>query len=86
MQTPVQKANPNLKRKTKKQQIKLFRNQFIYVEVAKKILPEDPQVYNDFSIGCDKYPLWYHFSCAGIPKGVNSIITGQWFCKVCKDL
>ena len=86
MQIPVQKANPNLKRKIKKQQIKLFRNQFIYVEVAKKILPEDPQVYNDFSIGCDKCPLWYHFSCAGIPKGVNPIITGQWFCKVCKDL
>ena len=57
MQNPVQKANPNLKRKTKQQQIKLFRNQFIYVEVAKKILPEDSQVYNDFSIGCDKCPL-----------------------------
>ena len=35
--TPVQKTNPNLKHKTKKQhQIKLLRNQFIYVEVAKK--------------------------------------------------
>ena len=35
--------------------MKLFRNQFIYVEVAKKQYPktEDPQVYNDFSIGCD---------------------------------
>ena len=56
------------------------------MKVAKKTLPEDPQMYIDFSIGCDKCPLWYHFPCAGIPKGVNPFISGLWFCKVCKDL
>ena len=55
-------------------------------KLQKKTLPEDALVHNDFSIGCDKCPLWYHFSWAGIPKGVNPIITGQWFCKVCKDI
>ena len=70
--TPVQKTNPNLKHKTKKQhQIKLLRNQFIYVEVAKKTLPEGPQVYNDFVLAF---------------KSLNPVISGQWFCKVCKDL
>ena len=55
-------------------------------KLQKKTLPEDALVHYDFSIGCDKCPLWYHFSWAGSPKGVNPIITGQWFCKVCKDI
>ena len=82
--TPVQKTNPNLKHKTKKQLLKT--NQTVQKPICscgscKKTLPKDPQVYSNFSVGCDKCPLWYHFSCAGIP-----IVTGQWFNKVCKDL
>ena len=55
------------------------------MEVAKKTLPEDLEVYNDFSIGCDELLLWYHFSCAGIPKGANPDISWKLFCKVFKD-
>ena len=87
--TPAQKTSPNLKRKIKKQLLKTNKTvqKPIYLcGSCKKTLPKDPQVYNDFSIGCDKCPLWYQFSCAGIPKGVNPIISGQWFCKVCKGL
>ena len=54
-------------------------------KLQKKTLPEDLEVYNNFSIGCDELLLWYHFSCAGIPKGANPDISWKLFCKVFKD-
>ena len=56
--------------------MKLFRIQFIYVEVAKTLYLKTLENYKNFSIGCDKCPLWYQISCTGISEGVNLVITG----------
>ena len=80
---------PILKRKITKT---TFKNKKICSETnlsmykLQKTLPKDLPMYSDFGFGCDKCLLWYYFSCAGIPKGVNPVISGQWFCKFCKDL
>lgn len=56
--------------------MKLFRIQFIYVEVAKTLYLKTLENYKNFSIGCDKCPLWYQISCTGISEGVNLVISG----------
>ena len=37
--------------------------------LCKKEVVEKPTKFSDESKGCDKCPLWYHFTCVGIKEG-----------------
>ena len=49
--------------------------------LCKKEVVEKPTKFSEESIGCDKCPLWYHFTCVGIEEGHK--IKGKWYCAKC---
>ena len=53
--------------------------------ICKNIVCSDPKEYNEFCLGCDKCPLWFHFKRVGIPVGVNPDNFDRWFCPLCSE-
>ena len=49
--------------------------------LCKKEVVEKPTKFSEESIGCDKCPLWYHFTCVGIKEGHK--IKCKWYCAKC---
>ena len=49
--------------------------------LCKKEVVEKPTKFSEENIGCDKCPLWYHFTCVGIKEGHE--IKGKWYCAKC---
>ena len=72
----TKKKKQTTKRKAKAQSVYLC-------GLCKGQLVTDPTTYDDFSIGCDSCPLWFHFKCAGISKSFDANKQKKWHCKDC---
>lgn len=76
----LQKANKenNAKSDMKKRKMEEYLCGF-----CNKELSNNPKVYKDFSIQCDKCDIWFHFPCANISKSVNLDQEEDWYCLKC---
>ena len=61
-----------LAQKVKKQKL----SHMYLCSLCKKEVVEKPTKVSEESIGCDKCPLWYHFTCVGIKEGIRSRANG----------
>ena len=45
------------------------------------MISEQPQRYQEESVGCDLCPLWFHKACVGIQE--HSMLPEKWYCEEC---